>query len=421
MIASGIRPKREPSSVFKTCRGATWSCVNLLKSSFFLLVGLTLFGTSQPGWAGEAKNGDPDFSRPLRVMTQNLYVGTDITKVLPDPDNPNDPPVPVKVAQIFMEMLATNFPERAAAIADQIAAKGPDLIGLQEVVLVRTQSPGDFLLGNPQPATDLVFDFLEILLGQLAARGLDYRVAASVENADVELPMFAGFGGSPPGPLFDDARVTFRDVILVSGNVTIDDDNITSGNYGNNLEVVVGGIAIEFTRGFVIVDATVRGRSYRFANTHLESVDEGQAAFFQSAQAWELLETLNWMDATYGPLPTIIAGDLNSSHEDVVGPFGIVPPYLLMGSYQFEDAWLFRKKGPALGFTCCQATLLRNAESVLNERVDHIFVRLPGGLADTTVKAESIGDRIEDLTTTGMWPSDHAGVFVKMKIPGVGN
>jgi hypothetical protein len=71
---------------------------------------------------------------------------------------------------------ATNFPERAQALAAGIAANQPDLVGLQEVSLIRSQVPPDF---SPIPnATTVEFDYLQILLDALAAHGLSYAPVA---------------------------------------------------------------------------------------------------------------------------------------------------------------------------------------------------------------------------------------------------
>ena len=56
-----------------------------------------------------------------------------------------------------------------------------------------TVNPGDYLDENPVDATDVVYDDLDILMAALAARNLKYEVAVIVTNADVELPMFAGY------------------------------------------------------------------------------------------------------------------------------------------------------------------------------------------------------------------------------------
>ena len=82
------------------------------------------------------------------------------------------------VAEIYGSMLFTDFPVRAAKIADMIAAEKPEVIGLQEVsswVATPTHA-------GPTPPS---FDFLAILQEQLAARGLDYEVAAVSNNAHI--------------------------------------------------------------------------------------------------------------------------------------------------------------------------------------------------------------------------------------------
>ena len=56
-------------------------------------------------------------------------------------------------------------------LADEVLLHQPHLIGLQEVALVRRQSPGDVFLGNPEPATEIDMDFLQMYLDALAERG----------------------------------------------------------------------------------------------------------------------------------------------------------------------------------------------------------------------------------------------------------
>ena len=97
----------------------------------------------------------------IKVMTRNVYLGADINRILV-PDDPSVP-IPVLVAQTWGMVQQTNFSERARALADEIAAATPHLVGLQEVSLYRMQNPGDVLLGNPTAAEDVVLDFLAIL------------------------------------------------------------------------------------------------------------------------------------------------------------------------------------------------------------------------------------------------------------------
>ena len=136
------------------------------RASLQTLVALAIFAgcaddsgitTVQPQDAEEFVSESPwDQRSPLRVMSRNLYLGGDIGPIL-DASNPAD--IPLLVAQTWATIRATDFPQRAQLIAQEIAAARPDVIGLQEVALFRTQSPGDFLVGNPQPAEEVAFDY----------------------------------------------------------------------------------------------------------------------------------------------------------------------------------------------------------------------------------------------------------------------
>lgn len=367
---------------------------------------IALLATSAAVWAADGSGHE----RPsggalgqLEAVTQNLYIGADIFRIF-GAETPED--IPIVVAGILETVLETDFPERAEALADQIARTEPHLIGLQEVSLIRFQSPGDFLIGNPVPAQDVLFDYLEILLEALDARGLDYVVAGIVENADIELPFLAGIGGGGQ-PLFDDIRLTDHDVILARSDVVTSD--VIAANFEINIEFNIGGTDVEFLRGYVIVDATVRGRTYRFANTHLEVASP--APQVQAAQMLELVSVLN-----DSPYPIILVGDLNSSPSD---PFP--QPYPQARAVGYWDMWLRRAGGSDPGFTCCQTETVDNEVSILDERIDHIMVRRARGLRLSPVRGPVrsfvLGDRPIDKTFSGLWPSDHGGVYAKMFIP----
>ena len=105
----------------------------------------------------------------MTVMTMNVYVGTDVDQILAAQDPAQ---IPILVALAFQEMLSTNFFERAEAIADQIQRTRPHLVGLQEISSIRVQSPGDAIIGGTIPATIVLFDYLDILMDALVARGL---------------------------------------------------------------------------------------------------------------------------------------------------------------------------------------------------------------------------------------------------------
>lgn len=393
-----------------------------LKLALRLLLILCL---SQTTMAGNGKGGQ---SGRLNVMTQNLYVGANLFQILDGA--PED--VPINAAKIFGDIQLTDFQQRAESIADLVMENEPHLIGLQEVSLIRTQCPDDIVFppNDPTPnATDVYADYLQILLDALAARGLDYEVAASVENADVELPVFNLGLLDCPYPLFD-ARLTDYDVTLRRSDVDV--KLAMSGNYQANFPVPTPAGPIVFTRGYNIVDVGVEGRSYRFVNTHLEVNGNPFANGFQFAQAYELTQILNGMAGTFGDEILVVVGDFNSDPGD--GPLvdcmqpptfdtlGLCPtPYAVMTANGYTDTWLVRNGSPEPGFTCCQDDLLMNAVSWLDQRIDHVWVRPPLSGAQgphflRAVHAEVVGDRQEDRTIDGLWPSDHAGVVVGMTL-----
>lgn len=343
----------------------------------------------------------------IQVMTQNLYVGADLLRII-NAASPEQ--VPIAVAQTLAVIKQTNFIERAEVIADQIKEEKPDLIGLQEVSLIRIQSPSDFFIGNPQNAQQVLYDYLEILLAALERRGLHYYIASSVDNADVEVPAFTGVD-SFGTPQFIDVRLSDRDVILARKNIKT--SNPTSANYQVNLILPIGGGSVPFTRGYTAVDAKVRGITYRVVNTHLEVKGEGMISAVQALQAQELVIML--ASETH---PLVLVGDFNSSPTDPIDPnTGVVPPYQQLSWAGYIDAWLQGEDAAQPGFTCCQSEDLSNTVSQMSERIDYIFYRSDvTALGDKTeIEIETLGDEEGDKTPSGLWPSDHAGVTAEMK------
>ncbi|HPS94898.1 MAG TPA: hypothetical protein PK600_10575, partial [Deltaproteobacteria bacterium] len=168
--------------------------------------------------------------------------------------------------------------------------------------------------------------------------------------------------------------------------------------------------------------------TYRFVSTHLE-VEGGeidpQVRYFQAFQAAELIKVFKKETS-----PMILVGDINSSPEDIAplplpqAPYFIMPPYVQFTLAGYADIWPRRILGRSNpGYTCCQDADLQNAQSILDERIDFIFVRNSLGHAPWSftgpVFAWTIGDTQEDKTLTlpPLWPSDHAGVLGHLRIP----
>ena len=317
-------------------------------------------------------------AKPLTVMTYNVYVGSSAEPLLAVE---NLLQVPQEVANMYNNVIASDFPGRAAAIAKSIKTYQPHLIGLQEISLIRRQSPGDRITGGTVPAEEVVLDFLQILTDALQVEGLSYEVAAQVENLDIEMPMFTDTG-------VDDVRLTDYDVILSRSDVMV--SRPMESNYTNALTIEMLGLEVQ--RGYIAIDATVSGVTYRVVNTHLEAEALGKES--RVAQAQELVNNLE--DET---LPIILLGDFNT-----VAPDGAAYQILLSAGY--VDVWQMDSVGT--GNTCCQAPDILNEMSELYRRIDQIFVRnleLPASVMTNTV-----GDKPADRLASGLWPSDHAGV-----------
>ncbi len=337
-------------------------------------------------------------SEGITVMTRNIYVGADVDVVLAaqSPDQ-----VPVLVSQAFQTLLATNFHERAQALADEIERNDPHLIGLQEVSLIRTQSPGDAVVGGTTPAETVLFDYLAILMDALKQRGLRYKVAGKIANADVEVPMLVNTNPFA----FDDVRLNDYDVVLARHDVEI--SNVAQANYQTRLVIEsLGGVQIP--RGFVAVNATINGQTIRFVNTHLEPASIPDLQPIQDGQAQELAAILQ-----NETLPVVLVGDLNTP-----APSG--PTYQFLQGKGFLDLWTLKNnRDEGEGYTSPHDADLRNTTVHLNQRIDLIFAKTSNASAELSqngIVVRVVGDELRDRTPSGLWPSDHAGVVASFQL-----
>src|SRR5438445_601776 len=75
---------------------------------------------------------DQNHKRVATLMTYNIYQGTELEHVLAATDLSS---FVAGVTTDYANVIATSFPERAQAIAAEIAQNAPDLVALQEVAL----------------------------------------------------------------------------------------------------------------------------------------------------------------------------------------------------------------------------------------------------------------------------------------------
>ncbi len=326
---------------------------------------------------------------PPRVMTRNIYAGADfnaVARAFAELDR-NDPASVQRLlaagAATFTQVLATDFPARAHALAREIDAADPYLIGLQEVTLWRSGP-----LNHPSSATRVEADHLEILLAALRARGLRYAVAAQQQQVDAEAPAGA--------PYLRDIRITDRDVVLARTDLPRRVFRVAEAR-GGNFAAAITLPGLRFTRGWASVDVEVlRHRALRFVTTHLEPASEP----VKLAQAAELVA---------GPLatrlPVVLTGDLNS---DPRGTPGLPPP----GAYDIVVAAGLRDTGNTAN-TCCHASDLLNPLPTLVSRIDFVLTRpsVPPGLLSSRLVGADPANRAPSAAGP-LWPSDHAGVVV---------
>ena len=212
---------------------------------------------------------------------------------------------------MYNNVIASDFPGRAVAIAKSIKTSQPHLIGLQEISLIRHQSPGDSITNRTPNAEEVVLDYLQILMDALQAEGLSYEVAGKVENLDVEMPIFTDTG-------LDDVRLTDYDVILSRSDVAI--SRPTNANYTNALTIEM--LGLEVKRGYTAVDATISGTTYRVINTHLEATAKENRV----PQMQELIDSLS-----NETLPILLLGISIQGHPTA-------PP---INFYYQQDMWTF--------------------------------------------------------------------------------
>ena len=331
-------------------------------------------------------------ARAITVFSRNLYLGADLTPIMAA-SSPEQ--IPQLVGQAWNRIALNDFPARADAIAKEIQSTRPDVVGLQEVAKFRVQSPGDFLGGNRQAATVVEYDYLQLVLDALQARGLHYTIASVVENADVELPAATTSG-------LIDLRWTDHDVILVKDGIQITGES--SNNFALNVSIpVAGAFPMTIRRGWNRVDLIVEDQPLHIVNTHLETDETGPTT--QESQAAELIGMLSSLN-----IPTILIGDLNALPDAAS-----TATYPILLNAGFEDAQTSSMaRGSLPGYTCCFDPDLRAGG--LFERIDYVMARGTRDLRVNVVNFAITGDLEADETVTGLKPSDHVGVFARFEV-----
>jgi len=311
-------------------------------------------------------------------MTRNMYIGADVDRVigaLATPDPTDDLPALLGAIAVVQ---ATDFPARAAAIAGEIARYRPHVVGLQEVSRLDVDlNP----LGIPSPVIHQ--DFLATLQTLLAARGLEYQVAASVQNTTAA-PL--------PGVSLVDYDVLLVDARRVRVNAVL-----AAQNFQHNIGPVAPGVTI--VRGYVAASVRAGERDYVVLDTHLESGRAPGLDLLRAAQATEIATVLGAAN------PAILLGDFNDDPGS--------PMWQVLAGAGFSDAWGTLRPGTA-GYTCCHDEDLSNPVETLDQRIDYLWTRGTGaGPRSVVGTVQRIGLEPREKVPGPLfplWPSDHAGV-----------
>lgn len=365
---------------------------------------LTVVAVAIPS-VSEAKPG-----HLVRVMTRNLYLGADLTPGLQAKSLPalND-----AAGAIFSEVKENDFPVRARGLAQEILKTRPDLVGLQEAALWRTEPTCKYFVPpGPYTATHVAYDYVKLLLGRLNKGKKRYRLVAAKPEFDFETE--ANTDGSPDHSCNEDVRLTMRDAILARVDAGVHVKAVRTGHFKTlYAPKLVGLVTVPVTRGWVGADVNVRGSGwFRFVDTHLESFDSQASnptnhgtevgnGEVRRAQARELIQTGG--PAT-GRLPVILVGDLNSDLKTPLKPGdGLADGALLQAG--------FRERSTYKPLSCCLNTALLTIPggggklSDFDHKVDHVMTNRPKKVK--LVSSQITGRR----PVNGFWDSDHAGTL----------
>ncbi len=339
---------------------------------------------------------------PVSAYTQNMFLGGD-TRPLFTLDFGDLPAVIAATAAFYAEVQASDVPGRVRAFADELEVNEPRIVALQEAVAYATGllDPVTFEFTGTAPGPNL----LGTLMGEIAARGLPYRLAVLQPTSAIALPM-----GAPTAQGLPALGVQDHIAILVRSDVQVDATD--QGLYAVN--VVLGPLSV--ARGWASVSIQRDGGAYHFVTTHLET--QGTPApgdplrAVHNAQAAELQVVVSGMEGN-----VVLLGDLNSDALADPSANSWTPTYGNLLDAGFIDVWAEapHRRGDN-GGTCC---LLPGRE--LDERIDFVMLR-PGASADREdpdrrrgfFRAKVVGT---EPVADGIWASDHAGLMASIRRP----
>jgi endonuclease/exonuclease/phosphatase family metal-dependent hydrolase len=309
----------------------------------------------------------------LKAVTYNMYYGL-ASELLPE--NLSTGALSASAVAIINATTLTDFRCRIQAAAKQIVAEAPDVIGLQEGLLIAFAPDLD-----DRDDDSVLVDFIDELVDAIEdAGGPTYQVFER-ENALIEdsLPLFGGI------------RIADRGAILVSPNFKVGQvDRLTYQALEAAADFVPGthGVVV---RGAIHVQVPYPTGTLDFYNTHLQS---GGDAAIREAQAAELNA---WIFDRSADGTIVLMGDLND-----------VPSSRTVTTLTANLVDTYAQVGAPTGFTAYQAPSLNVPVDQADLRIDFILVRAPA-VRESRVLFNAM------VAPCNLWPSDHFGVVSRIQ------
>ena len=352
----------------------------------------------------------------LDVQTYNLDLGADLTPLFLATGIPS---LKQAAAQVYADVEASRPAERMQAVARIIAKQRPDVVGLQEVATWQVAPYVTLPNGLPVVVVpyQTTYDFLHLLLNDLAALGVGYQAVSSDVTFDsaAAVPIAIPISGTVA------ARYVDQNVVLVSDALTRHAavSNPQDANYQAKFTVTLLGIVpVSVGRGWASIDITQRGRTFRFFDTHLEAYGTTPLKDnIRNPQAVELAATV-----TSSPYPTITVGDFNA--RPTMCATWRQPPQAedanTVAYGTMQSAWM----EPVMAASAPEGPL-RPGQLDQRTRQPHRCHqhthpphrrRLPQRRVQRPAELRRRNTTAERTQPNGLWPSDHASTVAKVRL-----
>jgi endonuclease/exonuclease/phosphatase family metal-dependent hydrolase len=311
--------------------------------------------------------------RTTTVMTINVYQGTELEHVVAAGYANQPDAMPAAVSTDYANVVATNFPQRAQALAQEIVSAHADLVGLQEVATWSVDGV-------------VSYDFAKTLIAALAARGQRYHVVIVRRN----------FGAAAQDTNGHTISLTEQTAIIARTlpKARLRLSNAQSHDFTFRTTIPFLGGRFDLGGGWVSVDATIGGTTFRFATTHMDP----ELQLMRDAQAKQIVQ-----EADTDGIPLVLAGDTNSDPA--------TPAYATFVGNGLKDVWAALHPGDP-GLTCCHVPpdAINDPNAAFDRRVDYVFA----GRGVKAVAIRSWNTRPSEMVG-GLWPTDHAALAATLR------